>query len=127
MKGNIREYDTIKFFRGSKRNNSEMLRLAEARLDFEYRRLLIKENELDLHVYFSRMTVYTWLSWSFLVLVLSCLPFPLISYIMLGFAMLTRILSHINKNKFQFVLRSYNLALAIVDGVIFTEHGISLQ
>jgi hypothetical protein len=127
MKGNIREYDTIKFFRGSKRNNLEMLRLAEARLDFEYRRLLIKENELDLHVYFSRMTVYNWLSWCFLLLVVACLTYPLISYIMLGFALLTRILSHISKNKFQFVFRSYNLALAIVNGVIFDEHGISLR
>lgn len=104
-----------------------MLRLAEARLDFEYRRLLIKENELDLHVHFSRMTVYSWLSWFFLVLVVACLPFPLISYIMLGFAILTRILSYLSKNKFQFVFRAYNLALAIVDGVIFDEHGISLQ
>ena len=126
MKGNIREYDTIKFFRGSKRNNSEMLRLAEARLDFEYRRLLIEENELDLHVQFSRMTVYGWLSWSFLVLVAACLTFPLISNIILGLAFLTRILSFISKRKFQFVFRSYNLALAIVDCVIFNEYGISL-
>ena len=127
MENNIREYQTIKFFRGSKRNNSEMLRLAEARLDFEYRRLLIKENELDLHVHFSRMTVYSWLSWSFLVLVFGCFTFPLISYIMLGFALLTRILSFISKRKFQFVFRSHNLALAIVDGVIFDEHGISFR
>jgi hypothetical protein len=123
----IREYQTIKFFRGSKRNNSEMQRLAEARLDFEYRRLLIKENELDLHVHFSRMTLYGWLSWFFLVLVVACLPFTTISYILLGFALLTRILSFLSKRKFQFVFRSYNLALAIVDGVIFNEHGISLR
>ena len=127
MNNRIREYDTIKFFRGRKRNNSEMLRLAEARLDFEYRRLLIKENELDLHVYFSRMTVYNWLSWSFLVLAFCFLPYPLISSIILGFALLTRILSLISKKKFQFVFRSHNLALAIVDGVIFNEHGISLR
>lgn len=127
MKNSIREYQTIKFFRGCKRNNSEMLRLAEARLDFEYRRLLIKENELDLHVYFSRMTIYNWLSWSFLFLELGCLSYPLISYIILGLALLTRILSFISKKKFQFVFRSHNLALAIVDGVIFDEHGISLR
>lgn len=126
MNNRLREYDTIKFFRGSKRNNSEMLRLAEARLDFEYRRLLIKENELDLHVHFSRMTVYSWLSWIFLVLVAACLPYPLISCIILGFALLTQILSFISKKKFQFVFRSHSLALAIVDGVIFDEHGISL-
>ena len=127
MNNRLREYDTIKFFRGSKRNNSEMLRLAEARLDFEYRRLLIEENELDLHVQFSRMTVYGWFSWSFLVLVFFFLPYPLFSFIMLGFALLTRILSVISRKKFQFVFRSHSLALAIVDGVIFDEHGISLQ
>lgn len=104
-----------------------MLRLAEARQDFEYRRLLIQENELDLHVYLSRMTVYNWLSYSFLVLVAVSLPFPPISYIMLGLSFLTRILSKISKRKFQFVFRSHNLALAIVDSVILNEHGISLR
>lgn len=127
MENCIREYQTIKFFRGCKRKYSEMLRLAEARQDFEYRRLLIQENELDLHVYLSRMTVYNWLSYSFLVLVAVSLPFPPISYIMLGLSFLTRILSKISKRKFQFVFRSHNLALAIVDSVILNEHGISLR
>ncbi len=91
-----------------------MLRLAEARLDFEYRRLLIKENELDLHVYFSRMTVYSWLSWSFLALVLPVYHFHSFLH-NVGLCLLTRILSFISKRKFQFVFRSYNLAFAIVD------------
>ena len=127
MQNCIREYQTIKFFRGSKRKNSEMLRLAETGQDFEYRRLLIEENELDLHVCFSRMTVYNWLSWSYLALAIGCLSFPFISSIMLGFALLTRILSYISKRKFQFVLRSHKLALAIVISVILNEHGISLR
>ena len=62
MKDNIRECQTLKFFRGKKRNNVEMQRLAEARLDFEYRRLLIEENELDLHVAFSKMLGWKWLA-----------------------------------------------------------------
>ena len=127
MENCIREYQTIKFFRGRKRKNSEMLRLAEARQDFEYRRLLIQENELDLHVYFSRMIVHNWLSWYFLALAIGCLSFPFISSIILGFALVTRILSLISKRKFQFVFRSHNLALAIVDSVILNEHGISLR
>ncbi len=127
MENCIREYQTIRFFRGSKRKNSEMLRLAEARQDFEYRRLLIQENELDLHVYFSRMIVHNWLSWYFLALAIGFLSFPFISSIILGFALLTRILSLISKRKFQFVFRSHNLALAIVDSVILNEHGISLR
>jgi len=127
MQNCIREYQTIKFFRGSKRKNSEMLSLAESGQDFEYRRLLIEENELDLHVYFSRMTVHYWLSWYFLAIAIGYLSFPLISCIILGFALLTKILSFINKRKFQFVFRSHNLALAIVDSVILNEHGISLR
>lgn len=127
MENCIREYQTIKFFRGSKRKNSEMQRLAEAGQDFEYRRLLIQENELDLHVYFSRMIVHNWLSWYFLALAIGCLSFPFISSIILGFALVTRILSLISKRKFQFVFRSHNLALAIVDSVILNEHGISLR
>ena len=58
MKNNTREYQTIRFFRGRKRNNDEMQRLSDAGLDFEYRRLLIEENELDLHVSFSKMMIY---------------------------------------------------------------------
>jgi len=123
----FREYQTIKFFRGKKRNNSEMLRLAEARLDFEYRRVLIKENELDLHVYFSRMTVYNWLSWSFLALVLSCLQLPIMSFILLGLAIIFSIFSFINKRRFEFVFRSYNFALSVVDAVIYNEYEISLS
>jgi hypothetical protein len=68
MRENIREYQSIKFFRGSKRNNAEMLRLADAELYFEYRRLLIEENELDMHVAFSKMMVWKWLAWGFMVL-----------------------------------------------------------
>jgi hypothetical protein len=127
MKNNFREYHTIKFFRGKKRKNSEMLRLAEAKLDFDFRRLLIEESELDLHVYFSRMTVYNWLSWSFLALVFSCLQYPLMSLILLGLAILSGIFSFINKRRFEFVFRSYNFALAILDSVIFNEYGISFS
>ena len=126
MKGNIREYQTIKFFRGRKRNNVEMLRLSKARLDFEYRRLLIEENELDLHVAFSKMMVYKWLSWSFLVLALYNVQHPIPVLIFLGLALLSQFFSFINKRFFQFVFRSHNLALGFVDGVIFDRYGISI-
>lgn len=127
MKNKFREYHTIRFFRGSKRNNAEMLRLAEAGLDFDYRRLLIEENELDLHVAFSRMQVWKWLSWGFLTLAFICIQLPIIMLIFSGLAVLSYFFSFINKRFFQFVFRSYNLALAIVDGVIFDKHGISFQ
>ena len=127
MYSNIREYNDIKFFRGKKRNNAEMLRLAEAGLDFEYRRLLIEENELDLHVAFSRMIIYRWLSWSLLALAFSILQHHIMSLIVLGFALISIILSFIYKKKFQFVFRSYNFALAILESVILNEYDISLR
>jgi hypothetical protein len=127
MTNNSREYQTIKFFRGRKRNNAEMQRLAEARLDFEYRSLLIEENELDLHVAFSKMMVWKWLSWGFLTLAIICLQHPLIALIFFGLVVISCFFSFINKRFFQFVFRSYNLALVFVDGVIFDRYGISFR
>ena len=127
MGDNIREYNSIKFFRGSKRNNAELQRLANAGLDFDYRRLLIEENELDLHVYFSRMTIYNWVSWGFLVLALICFQFPIITSVFLAPAIISRVLAIRCKKMFRFVFRCYILALSIVDSVIQQDHGISLR
>jgi hypothetical protein len=127
MKGNVREYNTLRFFRGRRRNNAEMQRLADSGQDFEYRRLLIQENEVDLHIYFSRMIIYTWLSWGFLVLALSGFKFPIISFVLVGLAIISRVSAFRCKRKFQFVFRSYNLALYIVDCVIRQDHGITFR
>ena len=127
MKENIREYSTIKFFRGKKRNNTEMLRLSDAGLDFEYRRLLIEENELDLHVAFSKMIVWKWLAWSFISLALYYIQYPVLVSVFLGLAILSGFFSYVNKRFFQFVFRSHNLALGFVDGVIFNKYGISFR
>lgn len=125
MKSNIREYQTIKFFRGSKRNNEEMQRLSDAHLDFEYRRLLIEQNELDMHVAFSKMIVWKRLSFVFLTLAILCFQFSIIMSIFLGLAVLSQIFSFINKRFFQFVLRSHNIALGFVEGVIHDKYGMS--
>jgi hypothetical protein len=127
MKNNIREYQTIKFFRGSIRNNAEMQRLADAELDFEYRRLLIEENELDMHVAFSKMMIWKWLAWGFIALAFCYLQHPIITIIFLGLAMLSYFFSFINERFFQFVFKSLNVALGFVDAVIFNKHGISLS
>lgn len=127
MKTNVRTYDTIKFFRGRKRNNAEMLRLSDENRDFEYRRLLIEENELDLHVAFSKMIVLHWLAWSFLALAICFYQIPIMVYTLIGLSILSQIFSIKYKRFFQFVFRSYNLALNIVDSVIFTEYGIKLK
>jgi len=127
MKSNIREYQTIKFFRGSKRKNEEMQKLSDAKLDFEYRRLLIEENELDMHVAFSKMKVYGWLSWSFIVLTIAFIHTPIVIFALIGLAVISRFFSFINERYFRFILRSHNIALGFVNGVIFDNYGISLE
>jgi len=126
MKSNIREYDRIRFFRGSKRKNAEMMKLAEAHLDFEYRRLLIHENELDLHVAFSKTIVWNWISWTFLVFSIFFIQNPIIFYGLMFAFLTSQIFSYKNKKHFKFVFRAYNLALSFVDAVIKNEYGITM-
>ena len=125
MKNNVREYQSIKFFRGSKRNDEEMQRLSDAHLDFEYRRLLIEENELDMYVAFSKMIIWKRLSFVFLTLAVLCFQLPVILSIFLVLAVLSQFFSFINKRFFQFVLRSHNIALGFVEGVIHDKYGMS--
>jgi len=127
MKNNIREYQTIKFFRGKERNNAELQRLADENRDFEYRRLLIEENELDLHVAFSKMIVWKWLSWCFLGMAVICFQCSIVAFIFLVMALLSQIFSILNKRFFAFVFRGYNLTLSLVNCVIYDKYGISLK
>ena len=124
MPDDIREYTYLKFFRGSRRNNNEMLRLAKAGQDFEYRRLLIEENELDLHVYFSRRIIWNRIAIGFLALAFTCSQLPVLAIIFIVLALLFRFFSWVSKKNFEFVFGSYNLALGFVDGVIKDKHGI---
>lgn len=124
MEKNIREYQSIKFFRGRKRNNAEMLRLSEAGLDFEYRRLLIEENELDLHVAFSKMIVWKITAWFLLALCVIFFRFEILFFVLISLSIISQILSYINKKYFQFIFRSHNLALGFVDAMIQNNYGI---
>lgn len=127
MRNNIRKYNTIRFFRGTKRNNAELQRLAEAELDFEYRRLLIQEYELDLHVELSKMTVFRWFSWSSLALAFCYWQHSIITAIFFGLALISSILSILHIRRFQLTFWRYNFALSIVDAVIFNEYRIRLS
>jgi hypothetical protein len=127
MKEKFREYHTIRFFRGKKRDNAELKRLAEAELDFEYRRLLIKEYELDLHVEFSKRTVFCWLTWSSLVLAFCFWHCSIITAFFFGLALIACILTIIYRRRFQLTFWRYNFALCIVDAVIFNEYRIRLS
>ena len=127
MKSTVRKYQTLKFFRGSERKNTELQRLSDEGLDFEYHRLLIEQNELDMHVAFSKMIIYKRLSWVFLATTFCFIQHPIGMFIFFGLAMLLQFFSFINKRFFQFVMRSHNIALAFVECVIFNKYGISFS
>lgn len=124
MSNNFREYQNLKLFRGSKRKHAEMQRLADAGLDFEYRRLLILENELDLHVYFSRKIVWDWLAWSLIVLAISCFQQPTVTTAFFVSSIGFKVCSWVNRKRFEFVLRSYTMVLKMVNIVLEREHGL---
>ena len=127
MKRTIREYQTLKFFRGYERKNAEMQRLSDTGQDFEYHRLLVEENELDMHVAFSKMIIYKRRSWGFLAVAICLFQHPIVMLIFFGLAILSQFFSFINKRFFQFVMRSHNIALGFVEGVIYNKHGISFR
>jgi len=125
MNKNIREYQTLKFFRGKERNNAEMQRLSDEGRDFDYRRLLIEENEYDMFIAFSKEIIWKRIAWSFLALAFIALQITTISFILIGLAILSLLFSYLNKRFFQFIMRSHNIALGFVNGVIFDKYGIS--
>jgi hypothetical protein len=127
MKNNVRIYQTLKFFRGSKRKTEEMQRLADAGQDFDYRKLLIEENEYDMFIAFSKEVIWKWLAWDFLSLAISLFRLPIAAFVLVGLAVVSLFFSYLNKRFFQFVLRGHNLALGFVEGVIFDKYGISFQ
>ena len=127
MKNNVRIYQTLKFFRGSKRKTEEMQRLADAELDFEYRRLLIQENEYDMFIAFSKEVIWKCLAWGFLSLAIIFFKLPIAAFVLVGLAVVSQIFSYLNKRFFQFVLRGHNLALGFVEGVIYDKYGITFQ
>lgn len=123
---NTRTYDSIKLVRG-KRRNDELNRLADEQQDFDFRKLFIEENELDLQVLFSRRVFSRWLSCSFLAFTLFFLPHIVTTIILFGLAVLTRIISYIYKRKFENRFRCYSFSLRVVDYVILKDHDISVK
>jgi len=121
---NNRVYHTLRFFRGKKRNSAELIAKTESDIDFNYRRLLIIEYELDLHVQFSKMTVYSWMAWSFLLLAFFFWMHLVLTSICFGLSVLSGVLSIIYKRRFRSTFRDYNFILAIVDSVLYKNTGI---
>lgn len=125
MKDIIREYNTLKLFRG-KRKNDELNRLSSSNLDFEYRRLYIEERELDLHVFCSRETVFNWAFISFMGLAIYLFQYPLLALTMFGFGLVAKMTSFRYRFLVNRVIIIYSLVLKIVNSAIYNEYGISL-
>lgn len=127
MRNNIREYHSIKFFRGTPFKLEELMRLSEADDHFGHRRLHIEEFELELHVYFSRKIVFKWLSWSLLALAMSIIFLHLLSIVLTVVAGCCSLASYYNHRKFQHTYRCYTFGLAVLNIVIKREYGISFE
>lgn len=125
MRNKNRTYNSIKLFRG-KRKNNELESLAEAKQDFEYRRLFIEERELDLHVFFSRKTVAEMISWGFVFLSFCYFRHPSLALTMFGLSVTAKFYSIYCQKQLNKIYLIYVNILKLVDSVITKDYGISL-
>ncbi len=123
---NLRTYNSIRLFRG-KRKEAELLKLADAERDFEFRRLYITERELDLHVAFSREIVCLFLSWIFLLQSYFFYQFNVLSIIFIIISTISFLSSQHYHSVFKKTFRKYKLSLSFVDAVILNDYGINLS
>jgi len=121
-----REYDTLKLRRGERRND-ELRKLSESNKDFDYRRLYVKERELDLHVFFSRKFIGNVAGWSFLALAVCYFQYPFLALTMFGLSLAAKIYSEYNHQMYSKVNWIYTNCLRIVDSAIEKEYGISMS
>jgi len=127
MKTEYRTYgNSIKLIRG-KRKNDQLIELAEAQRDFEYRRLLIEERELDLFVYHSRAKISNWISWMIILLSLYCFQHTTLSISLFTISLLFQLVKYFWNRKLQYTFQKYMFSLKLVDGVIKNDYGISLS
>ena len=122
---NFRTYNSIRIFRG-KRKETELIKLADAEQDFEFRRLYISERELDLHVAFSRKLVCRILSWIFLSYSFLFIYYQIPSLILAGFSLLLILWSQYYHRLFKKTFKKYKLSLSFVDAVILNDYGIKM-
>lgn len=126
MKTNNRTYTTLRIFRGRNRNN-ELVKLADAQKDFEYRRLLIEEREIDLHVFFSREKISEIISWILILFSIMFYVLPILSIFLFLSSLFFQIFKHYWRWRFIQRFKMYMFSLKIVDSVIFNDYGISLS
>ncbi len=126
MKHKNREYRTLLLKRGV-RKNDDLLRLSASNQDFEYRRLYIKERELDLHVFFSRKFVADLTASYLLGLAIYYFQFPLVALTILGMSLTVKFISIYYQKMLVKVNNIYVNSLRIVEGAIKKEYGISLS
>jgi hypothetical protein len=126
MKNINRTYTTLRISRGKNRN-AELVKLAEAKRDFEYRRLLIEEREADLHVFFSRKKVSEIISWILIIFALILYQFPVFSISLFSTSILFQFLKIYWGKRLANRIKMYLFSLKIVDIVIFEDYGILLS
>ena len=126
MMNRIKTYNTLKLQRGE-RKNDELHQLSLSKQDFEYRRLYIKERELDLHVFFSRAKIASMISWSFLGLSIWFIQSPLLALCVFGLGVTARIVSNYYQKQYNKVEKIYSRVLKLVESVIRKDYGISFS
>jgi hypothetical protein len=127
MKTEYRTYgNAIRVLRG-KRKNDQLVELAEAQRDFEYRRLLIEERELDLFVYYSRATVSNWISWALIFLSIFFFQYSVMFISLFIISLSFQLVKYFWNRKLQNTFQKYIFSLKLVDGVIKNDYGISLS
>ena len=119
-------YNTLKLRRGE-RKNDELHQLSLSKQDFEYRRLYIKERELDLHVFFSRAKIANMISWSFLGLAIWFIQSPLLALCVFGLGVTARIVSIYYQKQYNKVEKIYSRVLKLVESVIREDYGVSFS
>jgi hypothetical protein len=125
MKTVERTYATLKLFRG-KRKNVELERLSEEEKDFDYRRLLIEENEKDLHVFFSRKKVFEIVGVILFACSLIAIKLSILSKVLLILATIALVVSLYNRRKYKKTVEKLQFCLMLVDHVIEQTYGFSL-
>lgn len=124
MENTKREYNSLKLFRG-KRKNDELQKLSLSNQDFEYRRLYIEERELDLHVFGSREIVFNWIFISLITLAIGNYQHPALALFLFVLGVAAKIVSLRYRVLWHKVEKIYSRILKIVNSAIYNEYGIS--
>jgi hypothetical protein len=121
----FKELQNIKLLRGKKRNN-ELNELSEQKRDFEFRTLFIEESEKTLHVIKSRKVVSEWIAIFLLLFASLFIQTPVVGFVLLMISIKFKLISQLFNSEYNKERDGFEIGLAIVNGVIKQDYGISL-